>query len=81
MEYSTYVLLSLKNGDLYVGSTGNINSRFELHNKGKVKSTKAYCPWKLLEAYKFNTRSEAFRYEKFLKSHQQKELIKARHEL
>ncbi|MCX6761550.1 MAG: GIY-YIG nuclease family protein [Candidatus Moranbacteria bacterium] len=81
MEYFTYVLVSAKNGDLYVGSTANIEKRLGLHNKGKVRSTKPNRPWKLLEAHSFNIRSEAFRYEKFLKTHQQKELIKGRHNL
>lgn len=50
-----------------------------MHNKGKVKSTKGYCPWKLLECQEFNTRSEAFQREMFLKNHQQKEILKAKY--
>lgn len=81
MEYFTYVLVSSKNGDLYVGSTEDVKNRISLHNKGRVRSTKSGSPWTLLEAHSFKTRSEAFRYEKFLKTHQQKELIKERHKL
>ncbi|MEK7598498.1 MAG: GIY-YIG nuclease family protein [Patescibacteria group bacterium] len=79
MEYLTYVLLSLKNGDLYIGSTENINNRVELHNKGRVKSTKAYRPWKLMESHRFDSRSEAVKFERFLKSHQQREEIKRKY--
>ena len=67
MSYYAYVLKSKINGDIYVGSTENIDNRFKLHNLGKVKSTKAYKPWELLECRKFNTRSEAMREERFLK--------------
>lgn len=81
MEYFAYILLSLKNGDLYIGSTGNLENRFRLHNAGKVRSTKANRPWKLLEYQMFNSRSEAVRRERFLKAHQQKELIKKKHKL
>lgn len=81
MNYFTYVLLSLKNGDLYVGSTQNINDRIERHNTGKVRSTKYNRPWKLLEWHEFKLRSEAMQKEKFLKTHQQKEFIKKRHKL
>ena len=81
MEYYTYVLLSLTNGYLYIGSTDNIENRLKRHNSGKVKSTKAYRPWKLLEYYKFKSRAEAVRHERFLKTHQQKDLIKERNNL
>lgn len=81
MAYYTYVLLSLVNGYLYVGSAEDIENRLSRHNAGKVKSTKAYRPWKLLEFHTFKTRSEAFRYEIFLKTHQQKDFLKERHGL
>ncbi len=79
MKYYTYVLKSLKNGDIYIGSTENLTNRIKRHNSCKVKSTKAYRPWKLLEYYEFSTRSEAVKYERFLKSHQQKEIIKRKY--
>ncbi|MBI4119987.1 MAG: GIY-YIG nuclease family protein [Parcubacteria group bacterium] len=74
--YFVYVLKSLKNGDVYVGSTDNVNKRLRQHNYGKVRSTKFYRPWKLLEYREFQTRSEAVRYERFLKTSQQKEMLK-----
>ncbi|MCX6702579.1 MAG: GIY-YIG nuclease family protein [Candidatus Wolfebacteria bacterium] len=79
MGYYVYILKSLVNGDLYVGSTENIDRRVELHNSGKVKSTKGYKPWKLLECQEFVSRSEAVRKEKFLKTGQQKEILKQKH--
>ena len=70
---------SLKNNDIYIGSTASLNNRLKLHNSGKIKSTKGYKPWRLLEYYEFDTRSEAVKYEKFLKSHQQKEILKKKY--
>ena len=77
--YYVYVLLSLVNGDIYIGSTENVEQRVWLHNNGRVKSTKAYRPWKLLEVKEYNTRSEAVREEKFFKQHQQKEIIRCKY--
>lgn len=79
--YYVYYLLSLINGDLYIGSTDDVKRRVNQHNNGKVKSTKAYKPWKLLGFETFNTRSEAVRGEKFLKTHQQKDILKKRYKL
>jgi putative endonuclease len=76
MRYYTYILKSEKNGDYYIGSTEDVIKRLELHNKGRVKSTKAYKPWILLETHEFVSRSEAFRQEMFLKTHQQKNILK-----
>ncbi|MFH1990351.1 MAG: GIY-YIG nuclease family protein [Patescibacteria group bacterium] len=72
--YYVYFLKSLKNGDLYIGSTEDVNNRLKKHNGGKVKSTKFYRPWQLLDIETYNTRSEAVRRELFLKNHQQKEI-------
>ena len=80
-KYYTYVLRSLKNNDIYIGSADNVNGRLCLHNLGRVKSTKGYRPWQLLEYKEFNSRSEAIRYERFLKNHQQKEILKNKYGL
>ncbi|MFA5652402.1 MAG: GIY-YIG nuclease family protein [Candidatus Paceibacterota bacterium] len=77
--YYTYVLKSLINNNIYVGSTEDIKNRLFKHNSGKVKSTKAYKPWVLLETREFITRSEAYIHEMFLKSGQQKELLREKY--
>ncbi|OGZ01304.1 MAG: hypothetical protein A3A43_02235 [Candidatus Liptonbacteria bacterium RIFCSPLOWO2_01_FULL_56_20] len=79
MKYFTYVLKSAKNKDIYIGSTKNIGNRVKLHNLGRIKSTRGYMPWKLLEYREFGSRSEATREERFLKNHQQKEILKRRY--
>jgi putative endonuclease len=55
--YYVYILKSLKDGDLYIGSTNNLKHRIVEHNSGKVFSTKARTPFILTyyEAYKSET--------------------------
>lgn len=74
--FYVYFLKSLKNNDLYIGSTKNLEIRFLLHNSGKVRSTKFYKPWKLLGYETYNSRNEAVKREYFLKTGQQKELLR-----
>lgn len=76
MNYYVYILKSQSNGDLYVGSTANMPNRLRLHNSGKVKSTKAYRPWLLLETRSCQSRAEAMSLERHLKTGQQKELLR-----
>ena len=79
--YYVYFLKSLTNNDLYIGSTVELENRVNLHNDGKVKSTKPYRPWQLLGCEVYNSRSEAVRRERFLKDHQQKEILKKKYNL
>ena len=50
-----------------MGSTNRLLERFGEHNKGLVKSTKPYKPFKLIFIKQFQTESEARKYEKKLK--------------
>ncbi|MEK7640707.1 MAG: GIY-YIG nuclease family protein [Patescibacteria group bacterium] len=79
--YSVYFLNSQKNNDLYIGSTEDIENRLKLHNSGRVRSTKSQRPWKLLGYELYNSRGEAVRRERFLKSHQQREILKKKYGL
>ena len=67
------------NNYIYVGSSENIVNRLKLHNQGKIRSTKAYRPWILCETRSHGTRAEAVREETFLKSGQQKELLRKKY--
>ncbi|PIX77221.1 MAG: endonuclease [bacterium (Candidatus Ratteibacteria) CG_4_10_14_3_um_filter_41_18] len=68
--YWLYILRSLKDGRVYIGSTNNLKRRLKEHERGKVKSTKGRRPFKLIHIEKFNTRSETTQRELFLKSPQ-----------
>lgn len=76
--FYVYFLKSRKNGDIYIGSCENIETRFARHNSGKVKSTKGYLPWELLGCEEYLTRGEAVKRERFYKTGQQREILKKR---
>ncbi len=52
--YYVYIIKSKKDKMLYTGSTNDLKKRLELHNEGKVFSTKNRIPLELIyyEAYK-----------------------------
>lgn len=76
--YYVYILKSSVDGNLYIGLTENLEKRLEIHNAGKVRSTKARRPFTLLDFEEYPSRSEAFRREIFLKTGQQREILKKR---
>ncbi|OGM81802.1 hypothetical protein A2361_00295 [Candidatus Woesebacteria bacterium RIFOXYB1_FULL_40_26] len=52
----------------YFGSAKDLKSRLELHNTGKVRSTKPHLPWKLIWYGGFTTGKEARDFELYLKT-------------
>ena len=46
--YSTYVLQSSKDGNLYIGWPNNLKGRLKKHRDGKVDATKFPTPLKLI---------------------------------
>ena len=73
--FYTYILKSLINGSYYIGSCQDIDVRFNLHNKGLVKSTKRYVPWKLIYKEEYETLSEASKRERQIKSWKKRSAI------
>jgi len=75
--YYIYLLKSSINKDIYIGFTNDLKNRFKLHNSGKVKSTKAFKPWKLIYYEAYKSKFDATKREKQLKMHAvKKEIIK-----
>jgi len=66
--YFTYIIYSKNFNRYYVGLSSDVSQRLKSHNAGKVKSTKAFTSWKLVYVEKFDTRIEARKREKYLKS-------------
>jgi len=77
-NYYTYVLRSLKDLNLYVGFTTNINNRLEEHNKGRVSSTMSRTPLELIYWEGCLNQQDATRREKYLKTAWGKRYIKTR---
>ena len=60
--------LRLSNGDIYVGSTGELRARVKAHRDGKVRSTKAYQPVSLKAYVAVETETRARELELYFKS-------------
>ncbi len=74
--FYVYFIRSLKNKDIYIGSCQDVFIRFSRHNKGYVRSTKAYRPWELIHYEEHESRKKAMEMEMFYKSKEQRLLIK-----
>jgi putative endonuclease len=46
--YYVYLLQSEKTKKFYIGFTSDLKQRLKKHNTGKVQSTKAFIPYKLI---------------------------------
>jgi len=73
--YKTYVLKSVSHNSRYVGSCEDLEKRINEHNAGKCRYTSGRKPWKLIYFGEYNTRSEAMKREKFLKSGQGRKFL------
>lgn len=76
MIYYVYVLQSLKDNDLYIGLTANLENRIMRHNAGYENATKKRIPFKLIHSETFSSRADARAREKYLKSGFGREMIK-----
>ncbi len=77
MHY-TYVLLSKVDDNFYVGYTRDLKRRFELHNNGRVQSTKNRRPLELLYYEACLDQQVATKREKYFKTYEGRMFIKRR---
>ncbi len=68
MFYFVYILFSHKDKRLYIGCTKDISARLKRHTSGQVEATRHRLPIELIHQEKFESKSEAFNRERFLKS-------------
>ena len=73
--YYAYVIRS-KRGLTYIGQTQNLEQRLKEHNTRKSQWTSQDIEWKIIYTKAFETRSEAMRYEKWLKSGAGRDFLK-----
>ena len=66
--FYTYILYSEKLDSYYTGSTSKIEDRILRHNSGRSIYTKRGIPWKLVYSKTYNSKSEAFKAEMYIKS-------------
>lgn len=74
--FTVYAIKSLNKNYIYVGLTNDIERRLNEHNNGNNKTTKPYRPFVLIYSEEVNTRIEARKREKYLKSGIGKEFLK-----
>ncbi|MFF0920970.1 GIY-YIG nuclease family protein [Rhizobium leguminosarum] len=68
MKY-VYILHSTEFPDrYYVGVTSDLKSRLAKHHAGEVSHTSKYLPWSLKTYLAFSDETQAFAFEKYLKS-------------
>lgn len=66
--YYTYVLKSLKDGNLYIGYTNDLRERLKNHKNGEVHSTKNRRPLILMYFEGCFDKESAIKREKYLKT-------------
>ena len=72
--FTVYVLQSIKM-KRYIGHTSDLERRLLEHNSGLCKSTKIDRDWRVIYQEKFNTRGEALKRERWLKTGRGREFI------
>jgi len=66
--YYVYILQSVKDGKFYTGYTADLEKRLHDHNRGNTRSLRNRRPLKLVYIEAFNSKTEALKKERLLKS-------------
>ena len=74
--YYVYILHNPQKNFIYIGYSTNLKNRFEEHNHGYSKSTKAYLPLELIHYESYRNKKDAKRREMYLKTNKGKTTIK-----
>ena len=74
--YYVYALKSKNRKYIYVGMTNDLERRLREHNNKKESTTRSYAPFTLIFKERHETRIEARKREKYLKSGIGKEYLK-----
>ncbi|WP_166920118.1 GIY-YIG nuclease family protein [Flavobacterium poyangense] len=76
-NFVVYILYSEKFNKSYTGFTSNLIQRFKSHNLLETKGyTLKFRPWKVIYVEFFNSKVEAMKREKYLKSGIGREFVK-----
>jgi len=63
-----YILKSLKDSKLYIGTTNNLHRRLKQHNNGQSKSTKYRRPFVLIYQEIYPSKNQAMKREWYFKN-------------
>ena len=75
MNYYIYILENPE-GKHYIGYTNNLEDRLKRHNTNQVRWTSKKGPWNIIYKEIYETRQEAYRREKQIKSYKGGEAFK-----
>ncbi len=76
--FFVYVLYSINYNKTYVGCTSDLESRLIAHNHHANKGwTKSFMPWKCIYFEEFDTKTDALKREKELKTGKGRAFIKS----
>jgi len=78
--FYVYIIESLTTGKWYYGFTSNPEQRLEAHNMGLNNSTANKGPWKFIFKRSFSLKSEAAKFEIYLKKTRNKAYIRSQFE-
>ena len=73
-----YILRSIIDKNLYIGSTNNIRRRLTDHNSGKVDSTKSRIPFVLEAYFAIKDQAKAIELEQYFKTGSGEALLQKR---
>ena len=76
MKYYLYILQSLSADKFYIGVSENPDRRLVYHNSIEKGFTSRYRPWKLVFTQAFDSKSDALKAERKLKSWKSKVMIR-----
>jgi len=65
--YYVYIIQSGKDMSYYVGTTGDLKTRLQEHNRGDVRYTSSKIPYKISWHGVFKKKNKALAFEKYLK--------------
>lgn len=66
--YFVYILQSICGAHFYTGLTENLETRLAAHNRGQVRHTSNYRPWRVRTYVAFDERTRASQFERYLKT-------------
>lgn len=75
--YYVYILHNVQKNFIYIGYSESLKARYTYHSLGKVKSTKAYRPLRLIFYEAYTSKKDAKRREKYLKTNKGRTTIMA----
>jgi putative endonuclease len=77
MVYYVYILYSYIKNRYYIGSTSDVEERLIRHNAGATPSTKSGKPWKVVFSKQFDSKTEALKYEIYIKRMKSRKFIES----